>query len=785
MRTDITVERRSRRLIAGLLFAVWTAGPAAGLDGLSVARASTPAPSGEPSTPERDGEKPAPARAVDEPHRAAPSPTDETGGETEGETTDEEAEDGAHRTVVSASRRNERIFRAPRHVTVVDSDRRDELGARSVPDMLEGQTGVHVQRTNRGAAAPIIRGLVGPQNLILVDGVPLNTATFRTGPNQYLSLLDPQLVRRVEVVRGPSAVAYGNGAMGGVMQVLLVEPFALGGEFEHSGTAQLRFASADMSPGGTARWSGSAGDFGWLVGANFDLHDELRTGGGTRTPASEYASAGWLAKLTWTPGSDVTVKTAYLGSTLRDAGRTDKLGLGEVRRYDNDEHLAWTRVDWAPELSWLARVGARLSYHRQDESVLRHNCARNSEGTVAERARCAAADDDVIDKKRLNIDTVDSVGAEVDAHFRLWEERIDLMTGIDVRHDSVDSRREDAKASEGFVFEPKARGNFSNGSTYLSLGMFLNASAGIWTIPDTFELRADAGLRLSHFQSHAPDVPDLGDVDYNFQGLVGSVGIQVVLPELLSVYASFMQGFRAPNLQETTVLGNTGSKFEVPNPGLRPERSDTLEVGARLDRPWLGVSATVFHSWLTDAIDEAPTTLQGVAEIDGTPVVRRVNAARGHVLGFESDVRVSFADLHLSAGLSWLEADITDADGQTTAARRVPPLQGNVTLRYEVPGEQAHIEVGVQWAAAQRRLHPSDRKDHRICETAAYSGVLQTECTGTDGFAVLSIRGGFPLGEHLRMQASLNNVLDKSYRQHGSGFLAPGMDARVSLTARY
>ena len=47
-----------------------------------------------------------------------------------------------------------------------------------------------MQHTNYGGGAPIIRGLVGNQILVLVDGIRLNNAVYRLGPNQYLNTIE-------------------------------------------------------------------------------------------------------------------------------------------------------------------------------------------------------------------------------------------------------------------------------------------------------------------------------------------------------------------------------------------------------------------------------------------------------------------------------------------------------------------------------------------------------------------------------------------------------------------
>jgi hypothetical protein len=81
-----------------------------------------------------------------------------------------------------------------------------------VPQAVEQLPGVWGQATNRGAGSPLLRGLIGPQNLIVIDGLRLNTAVFRTGPNQYLGTIDASAVDELKscpdrLANGPWRVA--------------------------------------------------------------------------------------------------------------------------------------------------------------------------------------------------------------------------------------------------------------------------------------------------------------------------------------------------------------------------------------------------------------------------------------------------------------------------------------------------------------------------------------------------------------------------------------------------
>ena len=121
---------------------------------------------------------------------------------------------------VTASREERASFDVPRAVTVIGRDALERHTPTVLPDLLRGQAGVFVQQTTPGQAAPVIRGLLGSATLMLVDGMRLNTAFFRSAPNQYFALVDPFMIDQIEVVRGAGSTLYGSDAMGGVVNVL-------------------------------------------------------------------------------------------------------------------------------------------------------------------------------------------------------------------------------------------------------------------------------------------------------------------------------------------------------------------------------------------------------------------------------------------------------------------------------------------------------------------------------------------------------------------------------------
>ena len=199
--------------------------------------------------------------------RAQPLPV---AGSTAAETVEGEA-------VVTARRSAESLQRSDRSVFVVRPEEVERRQPRSVPELLQDLPGVSVQLTNRGAGAPFLRGFVGPQNLVLFDGIRLNNSTWRTGPLQYLALIPVVGVERVEVQLGPGSVAYGSDAMGGVVHAL---PWSMPADDGARLAAGSRLRTADTSTEQWVRGAARRGPWSVQAAASVGLFGPLRAGGG-------------------------------------------------------------------------------------------------------------------------------------------------------------------------------------------------------------------------------------------------------------------------------------------------------------------------------------------------------------------------------------------------------------------------------------------------------------------------------------------------------------------------
>jgi len=102
--------------------------------------------------------------------------------------------------------------------SVLEGDALVQRRGATLGETLEGEDGVRSTHFGAGASRPIIRGMDGPRVKLMADGVEIQDAS--TISPDHAVAAEPLLSRQIEVLRGPSALAYGGGAVGGVVNLL-------------------------------------------------------------------------------------------------------------------------------------------------------------------------------------------------------------------------------------------------------------------------------------------------------------------------------------------------------------------------------------------------------------------------------------------------------------------------------------------------------------------------------------------------------------------------------------
>jgi len=661
--------------------------------------------------------------------------------------------------VVTAKRAAEDPFLSDRTVSILNRKALREAAPRTTPEALWDAPGAFVQETNFGGGSPIVRGLVGPQVLILVDGVRLNNSTYRTGPVQYLNLIDPYCIDRIEVLRGPGSVLYGSDAMGGVIQVFPVTPRDLRdpNRFGGGGTAAGRYSSADFGKKGHVHADIGYGPFGVLAGFSGGKTDNLIGGrdiGEQIHTGYEGSSAIGRVNLVF---SDWKISTGYLFTEILDAGRTDKLfDKNSLQLYTNRNHLAYAKLEGNLR---PIRTNAALTLSYQDFFERKKNLSvLDDYQTVAGAKR-----DDV---------EVSTLGSDLQIATDLVSGRLRLKYGGMYYGDRVGALGE-AWDEESGGWDERTDKPYPDGSTYDNYGGYALIEGDPVFTDSGHVLRLGAGYRFHGMRGFSPEEDDLPEVDFSHQGHVFLGSLQYLYGSLFNAAFTFSQGFRSPNLQEAIQLGDTGKFFHIPNDELEPETADTFELVTRA-RWWrMEISVAGYLTRLHDLINRENTMWKGEQEIDGKPVVENVNGGEGILWGMEPEL---FFDVGWGFSLSghmtytWGEED--RLDGTTEPLTRIPPLYGQARLRYDTRPTgswKAFVEAYCRGAGRQERLSPEDVADVRIPEG------------GTDAWLTYNVRVGLTLHDLIRLGLAVENLTDVEYKYHASGVYAPGTNAILTV----
>jgi hemoglobin/transferrin/lactoferrin receptor protein len=638
--------------------------------------------------------------------------------------------------IISARRIGAADHPAPEAITLIGAKELTRDAARTVPEALSGATGVFLQKTNHGGGSPFIRGLTGNQNLMLIDGIRLNNATFRYGPNQYLATIDPLTTERIEVVRGSGSVLYGSDAIGGVVQVFTRNPEYSSRGFKTGGNFMAKWMSRDMEKTGRGEIQLAGEKVAFLGGFTYNDFGDIYAGKGlgkeTPTGYTGYSGDG---KLRVALGKENEMILAYHYARQDDVPRYDKI-ITSHEKYHFDpqiRQLGYLRLHLSNKNPWIKKINYVISFGQSDETRLLQK--REQEKITTEQ------------------DIVNTFGGSVEI-LSQGSEKWTFTSGVDYYYDKVGSKK--TEKLNGEVTEK--RGYYTDGSTSTSVAVYTSHN---YTL-NKFIL--GAGIRVNGYKIMVEDEL-FGNVDNQPVAFVwnGSAGYSISHRHFVvgSVYSSF----RAPNINDLSSFGSFNYGTEVPNPDLKPERSITYELGYKTSYERFSGSLFLFQNNLSDLIERVPATWNGQDTIESEKVYRKENFASAIVRGIEmaAGYRI-LPQLSLDGNLTYTYGRNETLDEPMT---RIPPLFGRLRMQYDFP---SGIWIRAEYLAAgeQSRLSASDIKDTRIPDE------------GTPGWNLVNLKLGYQWNR-LIAAVGVNNVFNEAYRTHGSGVDGYGRNLQVEI----
>jgi iron complex outermembrane recepter protein len=546
--------------------------------------------------------------------------------------------------VVSATALHESSLEVAQPTSVLSGDDLVRDRGTSIGEALASTPGISATYFGPQASRPVIRGLTGERVQVSEDGSEsLDVAALSA---DHAVTIDPLLAERVEVLRGPATLLYGNGAAGGLVNVLVHRVPHRSYDGEAEGAAELRSdsalgerAAALRLDGGVKGWSfhgdAYARDTDDVDVADYALSRAARDSGAF-TPEQIAATRGRL------PDSASRLRGGALGfSRVGDAGYA---GLA-VSRFETQYGIPGpeqgvsidmnqTRLDfngdWRAKNEWIDTAHLRASFNQYEHAELEPG------GEVGTRF-----DQDGL-SLRLAVETASWAG---------WRGSY----GVQLRHvDFV------ALGEEAFVPASVTR----------NLGVFAYEERAFG--PLTLEL----GGRLES-QEIAPEggLPDYDSTRASFAG-----GLVWQFATGWSTALNATSTTRQPTSTELFAEGAhvAVQRFEIGDAGLRPERARTLDLSLRHRADDWSMSLTAYRS---DYQDYIYSTLTGEIEDDMPVALYLQEDAR--FTGFEAEVDLPALEFGGGKLDTRLVADAVRAELDTGQdLPQIPPLRVGAELRY-------------------------------------------------------------------------------------------------------
>lgn len=716
--------------------------------------------------------------------QSAPAPSDELAADDAGP---------RNEVTVTATRLEQRTDEVPATVSVItDKDIEDEL-VTDIKDLMRFEPGVSVRNSPQRFGAALgatgrdrnagfnIRGLEGNRVLIQTDGIRIpDSYAFGPTVNGRGDYADLDLLKSVEILRGPASALYGSDGVAGAVSFITRDPDDLVQEGRAFGVrGRSAYASADDSIANSLIGATKFGDVSAMLaytrreasetenmGENFSS-----TSARTAPNPSEFESDAYLAKLVWAPGDMHRFRLTY--------DRTESIATADVL----SGRSATVLQILAEDTSERERISFDHEMDFGDAGLFRS--AKWAIYTQDSKTRQFTFEDrtPAVDRTRDNFFNNDVWGlsGQTDLAFDTGWARHHVIIGGDYSELEQDGIRSGTVPTPPDVFPTRA---FPL-TTYTLTGGFVQDQISLLdgTLMVYPALRYDAYELTPKRDALFPAGVTLSPSDDSH--ISPKLGIVVWPSDWFGAFANFGTGYKAPEpSQVNNGFSNVSQSYtSIPNPDLKPETSESSEIGLRVRN--IGLFGAQLNGEVVGFVADYKdfiTQLQVSGEF-----FNPANPAVFQYVNF-SDVSVNGAEAKLHA--TWdngfgIRMAASMADGEVrgtpnTALDSIDPAKFVAGLTYDDPsgvfGGQliATFADGkqVQDVSAATLFRPPS---FSIVDITAYWNITDWAALRAGAFNVTDEK--YWWWSDVRSTANSSTVKD--------AFTQPGSNYSVSLTLKY
>ncbi len=613
-----------------------------------------------------------------------------------------------------------------------------------IGDVLTKLPGISATSFTPGASRPVIRGLQGPRVLVLNDGLgTIDVST--TSPDHGVSV-DPLLLERIEVLRGPAVLLFGGGAIGGAVNALDKRiPRSVPDEAFHIDILTGFATAANEFTYSTSLDVPITPNFVVHADGSYINSDNLSIGGDLLTPELQAQQIAVAADAASEGEAEEAAEILEFAETNGFIPNT------QTETYNLGGGFNWFGNGFT--------FGASIGYLNSDYGVpnnpnVSEEEEEEEEGGEEEGEGVTIALDQVKIDLRSEIDLSGAFekirirAAYADFQQTEFEAPGEPGTvfdneGVEARIELVQSEKNGWRGASGIQYSYR---DFSAIGAEAFVPPNQTNQFGIFTLQEisSGKLDIEGAARLDFVDSEAQSI----GVDRSFTSFSAALGLGYNVDDSTKFGLNLTRAERAPSPEELFSDGPhlaTGT-FEIGDPTFDTETSYGGELYLRFEQPTWQLALTGYVNLIDDFIIELPT---GEIE-DGLPVFQFIQNDADFV-GFEFQGSADIVDtgdfkVSIDGVADYVNATLKDGGG---AVPRIPPLRllGGI----ESNSDKLSLRAEIEWFADQDR-----------------NAEFETE---TEGFTFVNLSASWkPLGKETGVTfiASANNIFDVVGRRAAS-----------------
>jgi iron complex outermembrane receptor protein len=554
-------------------------------------------------------------------------------------------------------------------ITLLKGDElRNKVGS-TLGETLQNELGVTNQSFGSGVGIPVIRGQSGSRVKVLQNSLGNNDASSLSA--DHATGVDPIIAERIEVLRGPSTLLYGSGAMGGIVNVIdnrIPETLfdkAIGGAGEQ------RYDSATDETSSALKLEGGKDHFAYHVDGFYRDAGNTSIGG---MAIDEARARQHDPSFNAVPAGELQNSDGFIDNT-QTRTRGGSAGFSMI----GDSGLAGAAINQLEKNYGIPPDGHGETPVHVEMKQTKYDFKSQLNNPFA-----------FVEKAKLKFGYTDYAHTEFDGNIagttflnQTYESRFELEHTPLIQNNKgilgfQSSNGEFVGLGEEGKIVPK-----SNIDTY---GLFNVESLKAGAM--TYEM----GGRIESTQI----TPD-GRADVSYIPLSGSLSASWDVNSQNKLGLAFTHSQRAPQIQELFSDGfhHATRSYEIGNANLKKELSNNLDLSYQFDASWVKADLSLFHNWVSDYIYQQRDAAQLFNAEDGEFIANDSDCAECFPLlhsqqkaaifkGFEAKTVFPLMDNKLGLVDLTLFGDYTrgtfDNGGDVP---RMPPLRYGVQVSYD------------------------------------------------------------------------------------------------------